>query len=61
MTKAVTAHRKTAHPELDVKSWLKLMVRQRFLGVNKREKLKKAVIKRHDQVRRKNFQDAQAH
>ena len=51
MTKAVTAHRKKEHPELDTKTWRSLVAEQRCTEVKKGEKLKQAALKRHDAVR----------
>ena len=55
MTKAVTAHRKEAHPDLNTKTWMGLMAKQRFKGVRKRDNLEKAAVKRHDATRNCKF------
>ena len=48
MTKAVCAHHWDAHPEISKSKWLSLMASQRFKGVKKGNKLKKAARDRHD-------------
>ena len=55
MTKAVTAHRNEAHPDLNTKTWMGLMAKQRFKRVRKGDNLKKAAVKRHDATRKRKF------
>eukprot|EP00439_Symbiodinium_sp_Y106_P009605 s3374_g1.t1 len=52
MTKAVCAHHWDAHPEISKSKWLSLMASQRFKGVKKGNKLKKAARDRHDKTRK---------